>query len=400
VVLEAFPYTPNGKLDRAALPEPSIDRESRESNAPTTELEKQMAAIWSEVLSVPAIGIHDNFFDLGGNSLLAMRAFAKLSVVLGNTISPSILFQHGTIAELIAFTQRSQATDRVAYAIPLQAKGTGRPLFVMPQLNGELFQMRSALMGLGEEFPVIGIQIQYRRATMDYLTDLPSIARDATQAICKKDPHGPYSLVGYSYGGFLAFEVACQLVDLGKEVAHVVVIDTGPGPSGAKQKWIQRVRSIPHVFRQLPNWLRSNYPRKRLIRLANAIQRRWRRLRQYLKGRDRSPWIVDDAARDRHASDSQLDLYRTALMAIRSYEPGYFPGKLTLIRATRRPIRGDHSRDLGWLPHVQELDVLDIDGDHLNILKPPRIQRITEQLKRWMHDRNNARSDNRSTVSQ
>ncbi|MFO0384365.1 MAG: amino acid adenylation domain-containing protein [Pirellula sp.] len=388
IILESFPCTSNGKLDRAALPEPTFDRESRESDAPTTELEKQIAAIWSDVLSIPDIGIHDNFFELGGNSLSAMRAFAKMSLLIGNAISPSILFQYGTIAELIGFTQSKQDSSAIADAIPLQPMGTGSPLFVMPQLDGELFQMGSALLGLGEDFPVIGIPIHYRLATVEYLKDVRRIARDATEAICKSDSKGPYSLVGYSYGGFLAFEVACQLIARGKQVAHVIVIDTGPGPLGGKQVWLQWVLLIPHLFRQFPNWLRSGHLRRRLVGLGGEIQKRWRRLREYLKRGNRNPMNSDNVACRDKDLNCQLDFLGIALSAIRSYEPGYFPGTLTLIRAKYRSLRGDYSRDLGWSSFVQQLRVIDIDGDHKNILKPPRIELLTDQIKQLMKDRN------------
>jgi thioesterase domain-containing protein len=370
------------------LPEPTFDRDSRESDAPTTELEKEIAAIWSDVLSIPDIGIHDNFFELGGNSLSAMRAFAKMSLFTGNAISPSILFQYGTISELIAFTQSKSDSSALANAIPLQPKGTGSPLFVMPQLDGELFQIGSALLGLGEDFPVIGIQIHHRRATVEYLKDVRRIARDATEAICKTDSKGPYSLVGYSYGGFLAFEVACQLIARGKQVAHVIVIDTGPGPLGGKQIWLQWVQLIPHLFRQFPNWLRSGHAQRRLIGLCGEVQKRWRRLMEYLKGGNRSQMNSDKVACHDKDLDCQLDVFGTALSAIQSYEPGYFPGTLTLIRARYRSLRGDYSRDLGWSPYVQRLNVIDIVGDHLNILKPPRIELLTDQIKQLMKDRN------------
>jgi thioesterase domain-containing protein len=76
------------------------------------------------------------------------------------------------------------------------------------------------------------------------------------------------------------------------------------------------------------------------------------------------------------------------MSAIRSYEPGYFPGTLTLIRARYRSLRGDYSRDLGWSPYVQRVNVIDIVGDHLNILKPPRIELLTDQIKQLMKERN------------
>jgi hypothetical protein len=109
--LEAFPLTPNGKVDRKALPEPSWDQErsSEEFLAPRTETERGIAEIWSNVLSVRQIGIHDNFFALGGHSLLAMKVISRLHDALGVTLTLSAIFEAPSVMELAAEVDRAEA---------------------------------------------------------------------------------------------------------------------------------------------------------------------------------------------------------------------------------------------------------------------------------------------------
>ncbi|VAW42379.1 hypothetical protein MNBD_CHLOROFLEXI01-5240 [hydrothermal vent metagenome] len=129
VPLEAFPISPNGKVDRKALPAPSQEVVSRESSytAPTTEREALFVTIWEEILNVKRVGIHDNFFTLGGHSLLATRLFAQIDKRIVKGLPITLLFQYPTVAQLAAVIEQKRPSDAWSALVPIKEGGTRPP---------------------------------------------------------------------------------------------------------------------------------------------------------------------------------------------------------------------------------------------------------------------------------
>jgi acyl carrier protein len=137
VVLEALTLTANGKLDRARLPAPTVDRPSREAaERPRTPHERQVADAWAEVLHRDDIGLHDNFFDLGGNSLSAMRMVARIEQAGGRTVRPAAVFQAPTVEQLAALLSEEDATGDASPLVTLRGTGAGAPVFLVHPIGG------------------------------------------------------------------------------------------------------------------------------------------------------------------------------------------------------------------------------------------------------------------------
>jgi amino acid adenylation domain-containing protein len=249
MALAALPLTPNGKVDRRALPEPAVQGEAGEQAAvPQTALEKQLTAIWQRVLQVEP-GVHDNFFDLGGNSLLAATLFRDIEQALGREVPVALIFEHPTVAGLAGFLaahDQAQAVD-VRSLVCLQQGQPQPPLFCLHTRTGHLFEYYSLAQHLDPKQPIYGLQAPWGESQSPPLQPLEQIAADYIRVIQTVQPHGPYHLCGYSFGGLLAYEIARQLAAQGEAIALLAMIDT----YHTDQPWFcpapRRARAVMHL---------------------------------------------------------------------------------------------------------------------------------------------------------
>ncbi|WP_338911146.1 non-ribosomal peptide synthase/polyketide synthase [Mycetohabitans rhizoxinica] len=231
VRLDAWPLTPNGKLDRRALPEPDDDAFAHHAyEAPQGELETMLAAIWGELLGVERISRHDNFFALGGHSLLAVSMISRIRSVLNISIPIRMLFEIPTVAALAQClsTQRSMQDDSFAVLLPIQPHGTRPPLFCVHPFSGLSWHYRGLASHLDANQPVYGLQARGFHDEALLAPTLDSMAADYIQQIRRIQPSGPYYLLGWSLGGNVVHSMATQLEQQGEKVALLAVLDSTP----------------------------------------------------------------------------------------------------------------------------------------------------------------------------
>ncbi len=232
VTLEQLPLTPNGKLDRSALPRPAAWDEPRGAvrhQPPRDRLERQLAAIWEEVLGVRPIGLNDSFFDLGGHSLLAVRLFARIEKATGRKLPVRALFEAPTLGELAAILRSGswQPASRSSL-VALQTGGSRDPVFWVHAAGGHVVAFRGLAQFLGPDQPSFALEgADFPEGnTEDRIED---IAARYIGDILEVRPVGPYLLGGLSFGGLVAFEMARQLQAAGHAVPFLGLLDTyGP----------------------------------------------------------------------------------------------------------------------------------------------------------------------------
>ncbi|WP_406236200.1 amino acid adenylation domain-containing protein [Nocardia sp. NBC_01009] len=237
VVLDELPLTPVGKLDRAALPEP--DRAPRQYLAPSTPLERVVAEVFAEVLGVERIGADDDFFALGGSSLVATRAASRLRAETGAAVRVQWFFTDATVAALarrIGVSDTSATDDAASNVnsalevlLPIRAAGAAAPLFCIHPMAG----LAWCYAGLGSyvprDRPIFGLQSP-ALSEPGYLPDsLDSMVRRYVTEIRAVQPEGPYHLLGWSLGGTLAHAVAVELQAEGAQVALLALLDGRTG---------------------------------------------------------------------------------------------------------------------------------------------------------------------------
>ncbi len=223
VVLERMPLSPNGKLERKALPRPDAVTLQRAYAPPHSPLERQVAQVWQDVLGVECVGLDDNFFELGGHSLLLLLVKERLATQCGLTLTVNQLMTRPTVRALAA-----DAPQAPSLIVDLNGHPDGPALFLFHPSFGSAHCYKALAMALRQDMPVRGVIC---RALVDPLGEVPAWERmveDYGQQILAAQPQGPYYLGGWSLGGNLALQVAGYLEARGAEVAFVGCIDAPP----------------------------------------------------------------------------------------------------------------------------------------------------------------------------
>jgi thioesterase domain-containing protein/acyl carrier protein len=232
VVLDELPVGSSGKLDRRALPAPVV--EVREFRAPQTAVERIVASTFADVLSLERVGLDDNFFALGGNSLIATQVASRLQKETGVEVRVQWLFTDSSVAALAHRIETDAGSEEdfdpltdgaVQVLLPFRTHGSGNPLFCIHSMYG-LAWTYSGLTGFVDDRPLYGIQTR-ALSEDDYLPGtIVEMADDYLREIRTAQPEGPYNLMGWSLGGVVAHEVAVKLQKQGEFVESLVMLDS------------------------------------------------------------------------------------------------------------------------------------------------------------------------------
>ncbi|MFJ9695062.1 amino acid adenylation domain-containing protein [Kitasatospora sp. NPDC101183] len=239
VELERLPLTPNGKLDRRALPVPDATP-ALPGRAPGTALEKELCAAFAEVLDLPSVGVDDGFFDLGGHSLLAARLIARLRESTGADLGIRALFEAPTVARLAERVSAAEEgtltrSDDFATLLPLRAEGDLPPLFAVHPAAGIAWVYSGLLRELEPRRPLFGLQARSLTDPDGAPETLAEMAEQYLALIREVQPEGPYHLVGWSFGGTVAHEIAVRLRESGERVALLALLDSYPMPRSHRE---------------------------------------------------------------------------------------------------------------------------------------------------------------------
>ncbi|MBI2929405.1 MAG: amino acid adenylation domain-containing protein [Verrucomicrobia bacterium] len=229
VLLDTLPRTQEGKMDRRSLPAPPVEclEASNGYFAPRNPTEETLARIWGETLKLEKVGIRDSFFDLGGQSLLAVSLFARIEREFGQKLPLATLFRSPTIEQLAAALNNG-AADSLQWAslVPIQPKGTKPPLFLVHGAGGNVLLYRWLAQHLAPDYPLYGLQSRGLDGKSTPLVTIEQMAVEYLREMRAVQPKGPYYLGGYCLGGTVAYEMAQILHREGEEVPLVAMLDT------------------------------------------------------------------------------------------------------------------------------------------------------------------------------
>ncbi len=380
VALEEFPLSPSGKVDRAALPQTNGFHPNGKHSfvAPTDELELKLLKIWEKVLNVRGLGINDNFFELGGHSLLAVHMFALIEKAFGRNLPLATLFQAPTVKQLARVLRDEGWPELWSSLVMIQAGGTRPPFFCVHAAGGNVLEYRDLARLLGPDQPFYGLQSKGLNGKEEPLTNIRDMAAHYIREMREVQTEGPYLIGGRSLGGTVAFEMACQLEAAGEEVALLALLDVYPAG----------------YFKLLPQ---SNDFGERARRLARKYGLHWQNLRE-LSFAEKFRYVATklsfapDKIKHR-AYRRAYKLYRKfgrplppALKnieelnfnAVREYVPQIYSGKATLFSAN--DLTASFDVEEGWRQLVAELEVHEIEGNHLDIIKEPHVRMLAAKL--------------------
>ncbi|AGC43403.1 non-ribosomal peptide synthetase [Myxococcus stipitatus DSM 14675] len=388
VLMDAFPLTPNGKVDRNALPPPGESRRDTSESfiAPRDETERKLAALFEELLGTGPIGAFDSFFDLGGHSLLAVRLVARIREHFGKAPSLAALFQ-GPTPEHLARVLDEGSERPWSPLVTLQATGEGPPLFCVPGAGGNVLYFRELTRQLGTARPLHGFQAKGLDGEEAPHASVEEMAECYVQALQRVRPHGPYHLLGHSFGSWVAFEMAQRLRAKGEEVAFLGLLNT-PVPRSPEAPtedlalddaaWMASVASVAGRLYGVDlgvsaETIRPLTPEARLVHVTERLTQ---------KG-----LLPPDA--DTRQVRGLIQVYK------RAYEITYvLPTEahavpITLFRAQERHeddgvLPGEFAEDStwGWRRHAEgAVTVVDVPGDHMTMLASPHVEVLAERMR-------------------
>ena len=341
VILDTLPLTPNDKVDRRALPKPDKTNLNLEEEylSARNEVEQKLVALWEQVFSIQPIGIKDNFFSLGGNSLMATSMVVEIEKIFNKKLSQAIFFKASTIEELAAIISQKEIASEIV--IKINSNGKKPPLFVIAN-NGYLYQQM--IEYLETEQPMYIIQ--------EPLDIAPEMASRCLQRMREIQPQGPYHLMGHSYEGLVAYEIAGQLYKEKEQVAFLGLLDTAiPEVENLADKtsWQKRYQRLKKVF-QLPPIDIINFFKERI---------------EYRMSKKFDPLL------------SSLEKFTNAYDEIKQ-----LPVKITIFAAIFE-FYGLEDANLGWDKFaIGGVEVYEIPGTHRSmVLKADNAKLIAKQLR-------------------
>lgn len=225
IILEV-PLMSNGKVNRKALPTPVLQVIDREMIAAETSLETLMLTIWSRNLGLEQISMEDNFFDLGGNSLIATKIMLQVELETGKRLPNATLFQYQSIRALCKVIENDIVQSPYKVLVPMKATGTKIPIYIVHAIGLNLMFLRNVVQLMDSDQPVYGLQALGLNGLDEPLDNMEAIASCYNNEILMHNPQGPYIIAGYSFGGYIAWEMVRQLKAMGKEVRMLAMIDT------------------------------------------------------------------------------------------------------------------------------------------------------------------------------
>jgi amino acid adenylation domain-containing protein len=367
VPLDRFPLTPNGKVDRKRLPAPTWG-ERVPTSEPRDELERKLVGILQDVLGVSPIGTADDFFDLGGHSLIAVRLVHAIEREFGRQVPVGSLLRNPTIAQLAELIREPKPTVEMPLLVCLQ-DGPGVPLFCVPGQGDHGFQFRDLARRVGPNRQVYAFSYERWEREPDLYHTVEDLAELFLAEVRRVQPTGPYRFAGFCLGGWFAFEMARRLRTTGDVVEQLVLIENYGPPHSPVANASRRERLL-----QLARYFARLRPRAKLRFVCERARRILARF-QPQKGSSvptGEPIEVGPGARESYL----CGVYRARPI----------PGKMEVLRAAGQPewFRkfGDDAPDLGWAGFAKGgIFVTVIPCGHDDVMKGPGLDHIAARLR-------------------
>ena len=381
VALDALPLTSTGKIDRLALPAPiAAAVPAADVAGPEHAIQVRLQRIWERVLGVTAIGVHDDFFDRGGHSLLALRLFMEIEKDLGKALPLAVLFRAPTIAALAAVLAREGVESSWPSLVPIEARGSRTPFFCVHAIGANVLNYRLLSRHLGDQQPFYGLQSRGLDGAHDPHDRLEEMATAYLQEVRAVQSHGPYLIGGGSSGGIVAWEMAQQLRAAGEEVALLALIDTYQRSIDTQHAPATGPASALHLLAR-----RLDFKLGRLVLNDGGAPVRWlaNEARQTLASLAKRTMIRVRGGVDPEAMPPLIQRVRAAnIHAILTYTAKPYAGKATLFLTLREPVRPSDDRRLAWsdLSHGG-LELHTLPSDHNSVLDDPDVAVLAAKLR-------------------
>ncbi len=374
-VVDRIPRNPDGAVDDKALPLAAQPRDSAlgEPVLPRNETEMRLAEAWTEILGVEPIGVEDSFLDLGGDSLSAVALLSRLEEDFGCKLPLVSLFQRPTVAHLATLLNNPVADGADNTLVPLRTEGEEAPLFCVHPAGGTVFCYLEFAKSLSDGFPVYGIQAQGLDGLQPPHDSLEAMAAHYAKSIKAQQPQGPYHICGWSSGGVLAYELACQLEETGEEVSLLALFDAGiPRPGETFDE------------NDILPMLGLMFPGESPEQIEELHQASPERQMEFFQERAEAAQILFAGS-----AGTQIQhvyhVFQANMAAVVAFQPREFSGRALLFRASERATPMHEDPQLGWGPWVAGgIEVHEVPGSHLSMFQSPGVEHLTATLNEYL----------------
>lgn len=344
--------------------------------AARNEAERQIAEQWAKYLGLESVGIHDDFFALGGDSLLAVQLAQALRNELRVPLPAHVLLENPNVADLArSLGQAPSVPDAAQRLVRLATGPVGeRPLFLMHPVGGHVYFYVPLAQGLAPLLSVYGITAQGVDGEAPPLSSVEEMAQSYVAAIRRVQPQGPYRLGGSSFGGVLAFEMARLLLEAGESTDLLVMIDS-PGPGAMPAGFRGDAEILSYL---LSHGESSDAHLQNLSRMSDDDMLHY--------------FLQQNGARERLPPDASIEsirhflqLFRANFEALLAYRPRPLPIDGLLFEASEPDGINPVGLTEVWQPYFRRLESFTMPGNHITMNLPPNVASIIEQLRTALH---------------
>jgi non-ribosomal peptide synthetase component F/thioesterase domain-containing protein len=363
---EALPRHKNGDLDRQALLRLRPGRDAAKDLQASGDIEIRLVDMWQSMLKVPVIAVTDNFFEMGGHSLLAARMLTQIENSFGRRIPLATLFAAPTIYELAKVLEQPDARAfDFRQMVKLQPNGSKPPLIALNN-TGNYYLLAKYL---GPDQPFISLQVFDPSTKGEQMPQtLEEVAAEYVQLIRRVQPHGPYNLMGWCVAGALSFEIARQLANAQQKVAHLFLMDSWIPRYIDRQPPLRKFISCYSLRWQLTwqEWGKARSVGEFISERASVqkLKRLWSRLAR------RTQYAHDEDSAQQTGEDYDRWLLSYLQELTSKYEPGTYSGVVTLFRSTKEPTGLLFDPEAGWGRFTTAgVKLFKVTGDHFTMFQ-------------------------------
>ncbi|MET8183419.1 thioesterase domain-containing protein [Streptomyces sp. NPDC005336] len=353
VAIDRLPLMPNGKLDRKALPVPGITAADTTANRAVTSFEGSLCEAFAEVLGVETVGVDEDFFALGGHSLMAVRLVEQLRE-RGVSVAVRDVFAAPTVSELMKRMSLSSVRDALDGLLPIRAGGSEPPFFGIHPAGGLSWCYMPLAQYVPGDIPLYGLQDRGLDGRTEPARSVREMAAEYIELIRGAQPSGPYHLLGWSFGAVAAHEIAVQLRAAGEEVAALVLMDQNPAVADPDARPVGDLTAVPE---------------DQLDAVAEFV-------------RAQAGHALGATTDEEFRSLAKILLNHREIQNRHSH--GDFDGDALLIVAEREK-REDATSGDAWKPYVSgEVREAGISCTHYDMAKPENLTKVWSAVADWL----------------
>jgi amino acid adenylation domain-containing protein len=366
VFLDAFPLNTNGKLNRRALPNPKMSSNGSASTEPADQIEERLRDIFRSVLGVSTVGVNDDFFDVGGHSLTAAHLFREINICFNLDLPLATLFHAPTVRRLAQLIRDTEVEKMSAPIVRIQPNGSRGSIYGIGAVDGEVIVFRGLALELGLDQPLYGLQ-PFR--LLGPLATVERLAAAYIEELRKTGETEPFCLLGYSFGGLVAVEMARQLQSKGVAPPLVLLIDTAyPAGCRANEAWSERFERYRFLWKQVVRG-------RGVSHFVERVKYGFAQLAHQASSTSGIP-----------LPNSANDVSSLQLLASESYRIKSYGGRVHLFRAETQIEFLAGGEDLGWSGVLSDLVVEAVPGDHGTINTGTNLKILARKLKKCLQD--------------